>query len=333
MAGDWHFTHLARFAAGGASMIFYEATAIMRQARMVQGCAGIWQDEHVSPLLRITEFLHHHGVAAAIQLTHGTNTPVVPRPWDGEGDGSNIAQNESIWNLTDGSNFGVERGGPQVHELSAAYIGALLEAYELAARRALEARFDALEIHGGVGSLLHEFLSPAHNRRGDEYGGDLDSRMRLPLEVAERVRAVWPRGRPLIYRLTPLDSPEAGWRLDDSIEFAKNLEEAGVNMLDLASGGVPLVPAGTSAPGGPQHETAKRLRSECGLKVLVGGGLRQPAVAEAALQEGAGDLVALARELLWNPNWPLHAAHELGDDPAWQLWPSPYGWPLLRWRE
>jgi len=331
MAGDWHFTHLARFAAGGASLVFYEGTAIMRQARMVQGGAGIWQDEHVTPLLRITEYLRHHGVASAIQLCHNLNNPVLPRPWDGEAEGGQIAPNESLWNLTPGSNKGVGHGGPPVHELTAASIGSLLDAYELAARRALEARFDVLEIHGGVGSLLHEFLSSAHNRRGDEYGGDLDSRMRLPLEVVERVREVWPAERPLLFRLTPLDGGEYGWRMADSVEFAKALREIGVDMLDLASGGVPVV-ADAGQPGGAQAESGARIRQEVGLPVMIGGGIHLASQAEAALQQGAGDLVALGRALIWNPNWPLHAAHELGDDPNWELWPSPYGWPLHSWR-
>jgi 2,4-dienoyl-CoA reductase-like NADH-dependent reductase (Old Yellow Enzyme family) len=333
MAGDWHFTHLARFAAGGASLVFYEATAVMRQARIVQGGAGIWQDEHVASLLRITEYLRHHGVASALQLAHNVSNPALPRPWDGDDDGDHVAANEAVWNLTPATNAATERSGPQVHELSAAYIGALLDAYELAARRALEARFDVLEIHGGVGSLLHEFLSTAHNRRGDEYGGDLDSRMRLPLEVIERVRQVWPAERPLLYRLTPLDGNEYGWRIVDSVEFAKALQDVGVDMLDLASGGVPLLAAGADAPDGAQVETGKRLRDELKLPVMVGGGIRRANEAESALQAGAGDMVALGRELLWNPNWPLHAARELGDDPNWELWPSPYGWPLRNWRE
>lgn len=326
MAGEWHLTHLARLAAGGVGLVFYEAAAIMRQARLTQGGAGLWQDEHVTPLLRITEFLRHHGVASAVQLAHATHAPVLPRPWDEGNGGDAAAVNAAFWNLTPESNAAAPVG-PPVHELGAAYIGGLLEAYELAARRALEARFDALEIHGGIGGLLHEFLSARSNRRGDEYGGDLESRMRLPLEVVERVREVWPRERPLMFRLASLDSAELGWRMADSLALGRALAEAGVDILDLASGGLPLVPAGAQA------ETAKRLRAETGLRVMVGGGVREPAEAEAALADGAGDLVALARALLWDPNWPLRAARALGDDADCGLWPSPYGWPLQRWRE
>ncbi|HZD26056.1 MAG TPA: NADH:flavin oxidoreductase/NADH oxidase [Alphaproteobacteria bacterium] len=328
MAGDWHLTHLARFAAGGAALIFYEATAIMRQGRVIQGGAGIWQDEHVPPLLRLSEFLRQHGAATAIQLLHSGSGHVLPRPWDGPPDNAEEQrrQHQAYWDL--GSPGGSEPGrrAPAAHEFSRSYLEGLLEAYELATRRAAEARFDVLEIHGGVGSLLHEFLAPASNRRGDEYGGDRESRMSFPLEVVERVRAVWPPSQPLFYRLTPLDNAQTGWRAADTVDFAAALGEKGVDVIDLTSGGTPLVDAASGQVGGLQLETAERLRQQASVSIMLGGAISRPAQSEAALQQGLGDLVALARELLWNPNWPLHAAQELGDDPDWGLWPHPFGW-------
>lgn len=329
MAGDWHLTHLARFAAGGAGLVFYEATAIMRQNRVLQGGAGIWQDEHVPPLLRLTEFLRQHGAASAIQLAHSGATQVVPRPWDGtsENVAELVRQNQAFWDLDlEGAQISA-RGAPPVHEFSRGYLESLLDAYELAARRAAEARFDALEIHGGVGSLLHDFLAPTTNRRGDEYGGDRDSRMSFPLEVVERVRNVWPSDQPLFYRLGPVEDVPAGWRSADTVAFVTALAENGVDVIDLASGGAPLVDAATGEAGGPQLEISDRMRQEADVKVMLGGRITRPAQAEAALQSGAGDMVSLAREMLWNPNWPLHAAQDLGDDPDWHLWPHPFGWP------
>lgn len=334
MAGDWHLTHLARFAAGGAGLVFYEAAAIMRQGRIVQGGSGLWQDEHVAPLLRITEFLRQHGAASAIQLAHSGGAQVVPRPWDGtaEEHEDHIAQNRAIWDLGPDSARILARSGPALHEFSRTYFEALLEAYELAARRAAQARFDALEIHGGVGSLLHAFLSPVTNRRGDELGGDRDSRLSFPLDVVARVRAVWPSERPLLYRLTPIDDAQAGWRIADTEAFVQALAENGVDVVDLASGGTPLIDAAGQIAG-VQAETARRLRPIGGLKLMLGGGVAQPAHAAAALDGGAGDLVALARQILWNPNWPLHAARELGDDPDWRLWPHPFSWSMPGWPE
>jgi len=328
MAGDWHLTHLARFAAGGAGLIFYEATAIMRQGRIIQGGSGIWQDEHVPPLLRLTEFLRQHGAASAIQLAHSGSSHVVPRPWDAapESAAEQLRQNQAYWDLGEESPRAAARGGPALHEFSRAYLESLLDSYELATRRAAEARFDALEIHGGVGSLLHDFLAPTTNRRGDEFGGDRDSRMSFPLEVVDRVRAVWPAELPLFYRLTPIDSAQAGWRIADTVAFVDALAENGVDVIDLASGGTPLIDAASGEPGGLQIETASRLRQVAEVKVLLGGRVTRPTQAEAALEQQAGDLVALARELLWNPNWPLQAAQELGDDPDWRMWPHAFGW-------
>ena len=329
-AGDWHFSHLARFAAGGAGLVYYEATATTRQARNIQGGAGIWQDEHVPPLLRITEFLRQQGTASAIQLHHRGESGVVPRPWDGDSSAGAgvLAENEAFWDLTPGTGHALTDSRPSAHEYLRSNLERLQDSFELAARRSAEAGFDVLEVHGGVGSLLHSFLSPVSNRRGDEYAGDREARMSFPLEVVERVRAVWPAERPLFYRLTPIDSAELSWRIDDTVEFAKALRRRGVDMISCASGGLPLCDPSSGAIDGVQAVTAKRIREEAEVPTMTGGGITKAAQAEAALQDGCSDLVALVRELIWNSNWPLHAAQELDADTEWQHWPLQYGWSL-----
>ncbi len=329
-AGDWHLAHLAKFAAGGAGLVFFEATAISRQSRITQGAAGLWQDEQTAPLLRITEFLRQQGAASAIQLAHSGAPTALPRPWDGEepGAGDGLDRNERLWDLIAAEQPGRSEIGPPVHEFGDAYLEALLDEYELAAKRAATARFDVLEIHGGSGCLLHSFLSPALNRRGDEYGGTLEDRMRFPLEVVGRVRAAWPEERPLFYRLSPIDSDDSGWHVDDTIAFASALARRGVDVIDCASASTPLVATG-AAPD-IQVETTRRLGAETEVLRLAGGGIRTAAEAEAALDAGNADLLALVREVVWNPNWPLHAAGTLGADPNWGLWPPQYGWSLRR---
>lgn len=332
MAGDWHFAHLAKFAAGGAGLVFFEATAVSRQSRLTQGAAGLWQDEQIAPLLRITDFLRQQGTRTAIQLVHSGAQTTAPRPWDGDEVEieESLGRNEGLWDMVAEGEPGPSEINPPAHEFSDAYLEALLDEYELAARRAAEARFDVLEIHGGSGCLLHSFLAPAHNRRGDEYGGTREDRIRFPLEVVARVRAVWPEERPLFYRLSPVDSAELGWRIADTLAFAQALGRHGVDLIDCASASAPLVGGTDGTTAAVQAETGKGLGSEADILTMAGGQITTAEEAEDALREGSADLVALVREAAWNPNWPLHAARALGVDPDWDLWPPQYGWSLRR---
>lgn len=327
MVGDWHLAHLSRFAGGGAALVFLEAAAISRQARMIQGAVGIWQDEQVGALRRMTEFLHQQGVAAGLQLAYCGGAMLNHRPWDETDDGDDpLVANARLWDMD--STVVEVPADPLAHEFARETLDELLDLFEQATRRAAEAGFDVLEIHGGRGSILHAFLSPTDNRRGDEYGGTLETRIGFPLDVVDSVRAAWPEERPLFYRMAPVDSSRVGWRLADTVSFADRLLRAGVDVVDLASGATPLADDTGVLSDGVQAGTARALRGDAGVLAMVGGGLEGHVSAEDALSGGVGDLVALVRATVWNPNWPLHAADVLGIDPEKAAWQPPYGWAL-----
>ncbi len=324
--GDWHLTHLSRIAAGGSALVFLEAAAISRQGRMFQGAVGIWQDEQIVALRRLTDFLHQQGVAVGLQLTCRGDDMLNLRPWDEpEGDVDPYVANLGIWDMDPAMTE--VASDPLAHEYAREDLEELLGIYEQAARRGAEAGFDVLEIHGGRGTIPHAFLSPQDNKRGDEYGGVVESRISFPVQLAEVVRSAWPEDRPLFYRAAPVDSGRVGWRVADSVAFADELQQAGVDVIDLASGASPIA-AGDGIVDGAQAATARAIRREVGLPVMVGGGLEGHVDSEAALSDGLGELVALVRPTIWNPNWPLHAADSLGIDPDKAAWQPPYGFAL-----
>ncbi len=325
--GDWHLAHLSRFATGGSALIFLEAAAILRQNRMFQGAVGIWQDEQVGALRRMTEFLHQHGVAAGLQLACRGGSMLNQRPWDEEADDGvdPHAANLMLWDMD--PDMIEAPADPAAHEFEREMLDELLDGFGQAARRAAESGFDALEIHGGRGTIPHAFLSPTDNRRGDEYGGVRESRIVFPVEVVNAVRDAWPEDRPLFYRMAPVDNSRVGWRVEDSVAFAGELGRAGVDVIDLASGASPIANADGLSEGA-QATTARAIRRDAAIPVMVGGGLDGHVAAEAAIDGGYGDLVALVRPTIWNPNWPLHAADSLGIDPEMAAWQPPYGWAL-----
>ena len=211
----------------------------------------------------------------------------------------------------------------------------LLNAFRQAARRAHAAGFEIAEIHGAHGYLLHTFLSPISNTRDDEYGGSLENRMRFPLEVAKAVRETWPAGKPLFFRTSSIDDVEGGWSLDDTVLLAKKLKEAGIDVVDCSSGGIlgsATAATKTTLPRVPgfQLPFSEAVRKEAGLKTMAVGLILTAKQAEEALQSGRADLIAVGREALFDPNWPVHAARELGVDPEFALWPYQYGWWLTR---
>jgi 2,4-dienoyl-CoA reductase-like NADH-dependent reductase (Old Yellow Enzyme family) len=335
MANDWHFAHLARFALGGAGLIFVEATAVTRAGRITHGDLDLWQDAQIAPLRRIAQFLRSQGAVPAIQLGHAGRKASMQRPWHGNGplDADDRARGEEPWLIVAPSPLPMDEGWLLPHALTPAEIAALREDFRRAALRALEAGFEVAEIHGAHGYLLQSFLSPLGNRRNDAYGGDRAGWMRFPLEVAETVRAAWPKERPVFFRVSAVDGIEGGWTLDDTVALARELKLRGIDIVDCSSGGIAGSATAARVPRGPGFQVpfAERVRREAGIKTMAVGLILEARQAEAVLADGKADLVAIGREALHDPNWPLHAERALkGESEDFEHWPVQAGWWLER---
>ena len=310
-AGDWHLVHLGSRAVGGAGAVMVEATAVEARGRISPADTGIWKDDHIEPLSRIARFVGQQGAVPGIQLAHAGRKASTRRPWEG---GGVIGEHEGGWPTIAPSAVPFRAGDPAPAELSKAGIGGVVEAFAAAARRALQAGFSLLEVHGAHGYLIHQFLSPLSNRRTDEYGGPLAQRMRLALEVIAAVRAEWPSDLPLWLRISATDWVTGGWTPDDSVELARRGAALGVDLVDCSSGGsdpaapVPLAP-------GYQVPFAERIRREAGVLTGAVGMITTPAQAGGIIRDGHADVVLLAREFLRDPYFPLHAARALGLEP------------------
>jgi 2,4-dienoyl-CoA reductase-like NADH-dependent reductase (Old Yellow Enzyme family) len=331
-ATDWHLMNAGRYAAGGAGLVILESTKIERGGCGTLGDLGLWDDAFVPQLARIVDLVHQCGAAAGIQLGHSGRKARTQRPWEG---GRPLARTAEIedwdaWKLVAPSALPADGTSPVPRALTREEIRALVEAWGRAAARAHAAGFDVVEIHGAHGFLIHEFLSPLANQRTDEYGGSEANRMRFALEVAECVRANWPAGKPLFLRLSAED--DAGWGPAQSAALAKLVKPKGVDVIDCSSGGIlGKPPAGAAKPAyGYQVPYAEKIRKEGGIMTMAVGLIVHAEQAERILQEGRADLVALAREMLYNPNWTMDAAQKLGCDPKYLLLPPPYRYWLER---
>ena len=328
---DWHLVHLGKFAQGGAGIVFVEATAVERRGRITHGDTGIWEDAQIQGLARIAAFIKANGAAPAIQLAHAGRKASMARPWHGNGPltQDDHARGDKPWSIVAPTTKAVGEGWIAPRKAQAGDLQHLKEAYRQATRRAQAAGFDVLEVHAAHGYLLHSFLSPLANE------GSLEERMKFPLEVAKVVRDAWPAQKPMFVRVSSIDDVEGGWTIEDTVRFAKELKAIGVDAIDCSSGGilgsataatrvlVPRVP-------GFQLPFSERVRKESGLKTMAVGLIITPQQAEEALAAGRADLIAVGREALWDPNWPLHAAQALGADPEFAHWPVQYGWWLTR---
>lgn len=314
-ANDWHLVHLGSRAVGGAGLVFTEATAITPEGRISPEDLGIWSDGHVAMLRRITDFLHAHGAASGMQLAHAGRKAATASPWKG---GKPLAPGEGGWRPLAPSSVAFADGYVVPHELTSGEIAGVVEAFAAAARRAVAAGFQVVEIHAAHGYLIHEFLSPLSNRRADAYGGSLENRMRLLCEAIEAVRGVWPQESPLFVRISATDWTEGGWDGADSVVLAQRVQPLGVDVVDCSSGGNV---AHASIPVGFGYQTpfAERVRREAAMATAAVGMITDAAQAEHILATGQADLVVLARELLRDPYWPLHAARALGHDVAWPV--------------
>jgi 2,4-dienoyl-CoA reductase-like NADH-dependent reductase (Old Yellow Enzyme family) len=310
--GDYHLVHLGRFALGGFGLVIVEATGVTADGRISHGDVGLWSDEHIPGLARVADFLHASGAAAGIQLSHAGNKASSRRPWDGGGPvtPSNAGPGEAPWPTVSASAVPVGPGWPTPHPLTVAEMAEIRDAFVAAARRALTAGFDVVELHAAHGYLLHQFLSPLANHRDNEYGGSLENRMRFPLEVASAVRAVWPEEKPLFLRLSAVDGSLEGLALEDSVAFARELGARGVDVVDVSGGGIG---GGWAHPLGYGYQVpyAARIRAESSIATAAVGLIVDPRQAEEIVNRGQADLIMLARQAQDDPNWAVHAFREL----------------------
>jgi 2,4-dienoyl-CoA reductase-like NADH-dependent reductase (Old Yellow Enzyme family) len=324
LANDWHLVHLGSRAAGGVGTVVVEATAVTAEGRISPNDMGIWGDQHVEPLARIARFIHSQGAIAGIQLAHAGRKASCEPPWLG---GLRLKTPEAGgWTVVGPSSIPFNEGDPPPVELDDAGIHGVVSAFENAVHRALAAGFQLIEVHAAHGYLLHEFLSPLSNRRTDQYGGSLENRMRLPLRVCERARALVPAELPVFVRISATDWVEGGWDADQSVILAQRLKGLGIDLIDVSSGA--LTPKARIPVGkGYQVPFARRIRCEAQIMTGAVGLITEPGYANEIITGGDADLVFIARELLREPYWALKAQAELGEEPSW---PIQYGYAVKR---
>ena len=333
-ATDWHLVNAGRYAQGGAGLVIMESTKVARNGCGTVGDLGLWEDKFIPALARCSHFIKAHGAVAGIQLGHSGRKARLGRPWEG---GKPLTGSEPDiydwdgWELVAPSAVPHTETSPTPRALSVPEVRDLVAKWGEAALRAAQAGFDLLEIHGAHGYLVHQFLSPVSNLRHDHYGGSELNRMRFALEVAECVRAAWPGDKPLFMRLSCED--DAGWGLSESIKLARRLKDIGVDVIDCSSGGTlghsPMDGA-RAKKYGYQVPYAEKIRREADIMTMAVGHIVHADQAEAILRQARADLIALAREIMHNPSWPMDAAQKLGADPGFRLVPPPYAYWLAK---
>jgi 2,4-dienoyl-CoA reductase-like NADH-dependent reductase (Old Yellow Enzyme family) len=304
----WHFVHLGSRAVGGAGLVFTEATAVQAIGRISPADTGIYLDSHIESWKPIVDFIREQGAVPGMQLAHAGRKGSTAEPWRG---GQKVAVGEGGWVPVAPSAVAFDAAYPEPKALSVAEIDQVVEDFRAAAKRALAAGFQVVEVHSAHGYLAHEFLSPLSNLRTDEYGGSFENRARFPLRVAKAVRETWPEKWPVFVRISATDWKEGGWDLEQSIELCKRFKVLGVDLIDVSSGG--LVP-GVKIPVGPGYQVkfAAAIRREAGIATGAVGMLTDAAQVQTILTTEQADMVFLARELLRDPYWPRRAAQELG---------------------
>ena len=324
MANDWHLVHLGSRAVGGTGLVLVEATGVTRDGRITPGDLGIWSDDHVESLARIARFVNSQGACAGIQLAHAGRKASTAAPWNG---GATLkTAEEGGWPVLAPSPIPFHPDDPTPIALDEAGIDGIIDAFEAAARRALAAGFQVLEIHAAHGYLLHQFLSPHSNQRDDRYGGSLENRMRFVLRVSERVRAAVPAGLPLFVRISATDWVAGGWDIEQSVELARRLKDLGVDLIDVSTGGN-LPTARIPVAKRYQVPCSRRIRDDAGILTGTVGLITDPKEADDIITGGDADLVLLGRELLREPYWALKAQHAFEEEPDW---PVQYGYAVKR---
>jgi len=315
-ANEWHLVHLVHLgsrAVGGAGLIITEATAVSPEGRISPDDLGIWKNAHLDKLKSIVSFIHKHGSVAGMQLAHAGRKASAPAPWKGN---RQLTSEEGGWQTVAPSAIPFKENERVPEALTASGIEKVVADFKAAAQRALSAGFKLIEIHAAHGYLIHEFLSPLSNQRTDEYGGSFENRIRLLLQITEAIQSVWPKDLPLFVRISATDWAPGGWNEDEAVQLAMVLKDKGVDLIDCSSGG--LV-ATQQIPVGPGYQVpfAEKIKREAGISTGAVGMITTAQQAESILTKGEADLIIMARELLRDPYFPLHAARQLGADIAW----------------
>lgn len=332
----FHLVHYGKFAMGGAGLVFVEQTSITRQGRITNGDPGLWEDRQIEGMRQVAHVIKSQGAKAAIQINHGGRKSGQQRSFRGNGPltDRDLQMGEESWQAYGPSDVALGEGWPQPRPLSADGLVGIRDAFVATARRAVLAGFDIVELHMAHGYLLQSFLSPLANFRTDEFGGSLENRMRFPLEVTRAVRAALPGSMPLFVRISATDWIDGGWEIEDSVVFARRLRELGVDLVDCSTGGnlrVGSTNANLARGPGYQVQFAEQIRREAGIATGAVGMIRSPDFAEAILQQDRADLIFMARQMLFNPFWALHAAEHFGLTGNYDGWPEQYGWWLAKW--
>jgi 2,4-dienoyl-CoA reductase-like NADH-dependent reductase (Old Yellow Enzyme family) len=328
---DWHFMHLGKYAVGGSGLVFMESTKVDPRGCTTPADLGLWHDRFIEPMTRITAFIKQYGAVPGIQLSHSGRKARQARPWEGRGPLTVVPDmpGGGTWELVGPSAIPHDDGHPTPRALTREDIAGLVKAWGAAAIRALKAGFEVIEIHAAHGYLIHEFLSPVANQRTDEYGGSLENRMRFAVEVAAETRRCWPDDKPLSMRISAVD--DSGWEIEDSVALARRLKAVGVDIIDCSTGGISTqthVATSSTVGYGYQVSYAERIRQDADIMTMAVGHIIHADQAEAILRNGRADLVAIGREMLHNPNWPIDAAQKLGVEPGFAHVPRPYGYWL-----
>ncbi|MFN0080968.1 MAG: NADH:flavin oxidoreductase/NADH oxidase [Ferruginibacter sp.] len=311
-ASDWHLVHLGARAVGGAGLVFSEAAAVSPEGRITPSDLGIWKDEHIDFLKRITTFIESQGSVPGIQLAHAGRKASHDVPWKG----GKALMDDSAWQTLAPSNIGYSADEPQPNEMSITQIKKCASDFESAAKRALDAGFKIIEIHAAHGYLINSFLSPISNLREDEYGGCFENRCRFLMKIVEVVRKVIGENVPLFVRISATDWVDGGWTIEDSVKLSTMLKDASVDLMDCSSGGNARH---QKIPVGPMYQLsfAEQIKKEANIPTGAVGMITTAEEAEGILQNNHADLIFLAREFLRNPYFPLIAAKALGEDLSW----------------
>ncbi len=313
-ASDWHLVHLGSRAVGGAGLVFTEAAAVEPRGRISPQDLGIWKDDHVEMLARIARFIKAQGAVPAIQLAHAGRKGSTRRPW--EPPPGAVAPEAGGWIPVGPTTAPFASNYPVPAQLDEREIATIVSAFADAVRRALGAGFQLIELHFAHGYLAHQFYSPLSNTRTDRYGGSLENRIRLALEVAEAARGVWPERLPLFARISSTDWVEGGWDVEQSVALARRLHDAGVDVIDCSSGGNV---ADAQIPMEPLYQVpfAERIRNAAGVATAAVGLITTAEQCEQILEDGRADLIVMAREFLRDPYFPMHAAAALDIEIPW----------------
>lgn len=339
LASDWHLVTLGRYAQGGAGIVFVEATAVQETGRITHGDLGLWKDEQIEGLKRVADFVRSQGAVPAIQIGHAGRKASMARPWYGNGPltQADTDRGDLAWPTQAPSQLPVAEGWTLPQEMSLAQIQQLKEDFVDTTQRAAQAGYDILEMHAAHGYLLHSFLSPLSNKRSDQYGGDRVGRSRLILEIAKDLRATWAEDKPLFVRLSTVDDLDGGWEIEDSVWLASQLKALGVDCIDCSSGGII---GSATAPGavalamrtkripGFGVPWSRAIKEGAKISTMTVGLILTGEQAEKIAASGDADLVAIGREALDDPNWPVHAAQQIKADTSFSLWPVQFGWWL-----